>query len=178
MVSKGFAVKEMHFLFGTWDRPTRQISITTNDDFNRMLMAIRERPVTSHTGFWFNLIEYRGNQFIQGELCNEDSQDRDLRHVAALVEGVRTEDIEGFWPEIQGYPVEKWEEEMLISYLSRQGSNDLELIVPERNRAKSAPWGRFDESSEFETYKTFIHPAVIDVLETVEAHLDMNKVCL
>jgi hypothetical protein len=150
----------------------------TRDDFNRLLVSIRQRPATSFTGFWFNLIEYRQFQFIQGDLRHETSQEGDLRQVAALVDGVRTDDIEGFWPEIQGYPVEKAEEEMLISYLSRQGSNDVELIVPERNRARPVPWGRFDESPEFGIYRAFIYPAVVDVIEAIEAHHDLLKACL
>ena len=171
-------MKEKNFPSGMWKQPARQNSVATEEEFNRMLASIRERPSAACTGFWFNLMEYRGNQFLQGEIVNAASQDRELRHVAALVEGVRPEDIEGFWPEIQGYPVEKWEEELLASYLSRQGSNDLELIVPERNRGRSVPRGRFDESPEFETYRKFIYPAVINAFETIEAHLDVRKACL
>ncbi len=171
-------MKEANIPGGMWKQPARLTSVANEEDFNRMLASIRDRPSSACTGFWFNLIEYRGNQFLQGEIVHAASQGRELRHVAALVEGVRPEDIEGFWPEIQGYPVEKWEEDLLASYLSRQGSNDLELIVPERNRERSVPWERFDGSPEFETYSKFIYPAVIDALETIEARLDVRRACL
>ncbi len=153
-------------------------AVKTIEDFDRLIRAIRERPLKPIAGFWFNLVAYRGESFIQGDLRNESSPEGDFRRIAALVDGVRGADIEGFWPEVQGYLLSKSEADRIASYLARQGKNDVELIVPERNTSQPVAWGRFDESPEFETYKQFIYPAVIEAIEMVEAHPDMLKAFL
>ena len=150
----------------------------TIEDFERLVRAIRERPLKSIDGFWFNLVEYRGHHFIQGDLRKESSPHGDFRPVAALVDGLGGKDIEGFWPEVRGYPVSGAEADLIAAYLARQGKNDVELIVPERNRARQVAWGRFDESPEFETYKKFIYPAVIEAIETIEVYRDRLKAFL
>jgi hypothetical protein len=150
----------------------------TIEDFERLVRAIRERPLKSIEGFWFNLVEYRGHHFIQGDLRKEASPHGDFTPVAALVDGPGDVDIEGFWPEVRGYPISGTEADLIASYLTRQGKNDVELIVPERNTARPVACDRFDESPEFETYKKFIYPAVIEAIETIEAHRDKLKAFL
>lgn len=150
----------------------------TIEDFDRLIRAIRERPLKPIAGFWLNLVEYRGHQFLQGDLRSKASPDGDFRHIAALVDGVQGRDIAGFWPEALGHQVYKSEENLIAAYLARQGKNDVELIVPERNKARQVAWGRFDESPEFETYKKFIYPAVIEAIETIEVYRDRLKAFL
>jgi hypothetical protein len=153
-------------------------AVESIEDFERLVRAIRERPLKSIAGLWFNLVEYRGHHFIQGDLRKEASPHGDFRPLAALVDGLGGVDIEGFWPEVRGYPVSGTEADWIASYLARQGKNDVELIVPERNRARPVVWDRFDESPEFETYKKFIYPAILEALETIEAHRDKLKAFL
>lgn len=139
------------------------------DDFEHLVRSLRERSVTKISGFWMNIVEYRGYRFIQGDLSGDTFPEGKLRHIGALVENVRSEDIEGFWPEVEGYPVNEQEEQLLIDHIVQQGNNDVELIVPERNRKCPVAWGRFDESPEFEIYKNFIYPAIIEAIEACRA---------
>ncbi|MCK9230652.1 MAG: class I SAM-dependent methyltransferase [Syntrophales bacterium] len=138
-------------------------------DFERLVRVVRERPVSPIKGFWMNIIVYRGFRFIQGDLEDEASPEGTLRHIGALVENVRCEDIDDFWPEIEGHPIDEREERLFIGHIARRGNNDVELIVPERNRQCPVAWGRFDESPEFGIYENVIYPAVIEALESCRA---------
>jgi SAM-dependent methyltransferase len=158
--------------------PERRETIETIEDFDRLIGNIRERPLKTLAGFWFNLIEYRGHQFIQGDLRDKASPDGILRHIAALTDGVRGTDIEGFWPEVACYPVDQSEEAFIAAYLARQGNNDVELIVPERNTARPITWGRFNEGPEFQTYKNIIYPSIIKAIETIETHHNRTGISL
>jgi len=153
-------------------------AINTIDDCNRLIYSIRDRPLKTITGLWLNIIEYRGHQFIQGDIRNETDPDGNLTPIAALADGVQAKDIAGFWPEVSGYPIHKSEGDRIASYLARQGKNDVELIVPERNALRPPLWGRFDESPEFELYREFIYPAIIEAIEEIGGHRDPFKVCL
>lgn len=148
------------------DKSHREASI---DDFERLVRSLRERSMTTISGFWMNIIEYRGYQFIQGHLLSETCREGNLRHIGALVENIRRHDIDGFWSEVEGYPIRESEEQMLVHHISQQGNNDVELIVPERNRRCPVAWGRFDESPEFEIYKHYIYPAIIKAIEACRA---------
>jgi len=53
----------------------------------------------------------------------------------------------------------------------------LELIIPERNLARSLNWDRFDSAQEFKTYATFIYPAILEVLEGIEFHHLLDVGC-
>lgn len=143
----------------------RDMKVSTYD-FERLVYAVRERPLTIISGFWMNIVEYRGYRFIQGDLSDNTVPERSLRHIGALVEKVNREDFNGFWPEVEGYPINEREEKLFINHIVQQGNNDVELIVPERNRQCPVAWGRFDESTEFDIYKQFIYPAVIEALKT------------
>ena len=78
--------------------------------------------------------------------------------------------------------------------MSTSGHRDVGTPVYARNDRGSAAYTRqqavalyrgpflagfsLPESPEFETYRKFIYPAVIDALETIEAHLDVRRACL
>ena len=157
---------------------TKPGTIHTADDLNQFLRFIRERPLKTISGFWLNIVRYRGHQFIQGDIRDENNPDVNLTHVAALVEGVQEKDIAGFWPEVAGYPIQKPDGDRIASYLARQGKNDVELIVPERNTMRPVPWGRFDESPEFDLYSKHIYPAVIEAIEEIGRQHDSLKTSL
>ncbi len=153
-------------------------AINTVDDLNRFLQFVRERPLKTITGHWLNIVRFRGERFIQGDIRDENAPGGNVMNVAALVEGVDEKGIAGFWPEVTGYPIEKPDGDRIASYLARQGKNDVELIVPERNTMRPVPWGRFNESPEFNIYREFIYPAIIEAIEEIGGHHDSFKTSL
>jgi len=93
------------------------------------------------------------------------------------VDEIKTEEIKGTWPEIMGYPIDESEEGLLAKYLSAQSEREVELIIPERNLARSVEWGRFDSTIEFKKYENFIYPAIVEVLERIEFHTFLDAGC-
>jgi len=152
------------------------MKLQSKKDFDQLIGNIRRRNKERFSGYWFNLIEFRDCRFIQGNIDDEKSEQGINRNIATLVDGIRPDDIKGAWPEITGYPIDESEEEQLAKFISSQGENDVELIVPERNLARSVEWGRFDSTQEFRMYDRFIYPAIIEALEGIQFHrlLDMG----
>ena len=146
-------------------------------DFNQLIVNIRKRPKERFSGYWFNLIKFHDHNFIQGNIEDDNSEFGVNRNIAALVDEITIEEIKGAWPEIIGYPVDESEEGFLVKYISAQGERDVELIIPERNLARSVEWGRFDSTIEFRNYETVIYPAIIEVIEGIEFHTFLDAGC-
>ena len=153
------------------------MTLISDNNFTELIQNIRKRPKERFTGYWFNLIKFHGYHFIQGNIANDISECGINRNVAALVDEIQADEIKGTWPEIIGYPVEESEEELLVTYLSSQEERDVELIIPERNLARSVEWNRFDSAIEFRNYDNFIYPAILEVLEHIEFHTLLDAGC-
>lgn len=140
-----------------------------NDEkqFRETVERIKAAEPVSLTGRWFNLIRAGGCDFLQGEVWDTDAGKGHNRNIALLVEGVGPEDIQGFWPEVTGYPVTETEEAFLVRYISSLDANEAELIVPLRNVSPSVNWGRFDEEKEYAIYESAIYPALLDALSGI-----------
>lgn len=152
------------------------MELQSENDFYSLIHKIRQRDKEVLSGYWFNLIEYKDCQFIQGNINDEKSEVGINRNLAMLTDEIKPGDIKGFWPEISGYPILEPEEDAIIKYLSLLGGNDIEIIIPERDVARPVDWDRFDSTGEFKIYSTFIYPAIINVLTKIEFHrlLDMG----
>ena len=153
------------------------MNIKTHKDFNQLVLNIRKRSKERFSGYWFNLIKFQDYHFIQGNIEDDISEFGINRNIVALVDEIKTEEIKGTWPEIMGYPIEESEEGLLVKYISAQGERDVELIIPERNIARSVEWGRFDSTIEYRKYETVIYPAIIEVLENIEFHTFLDVGC-
>ena len=153
------------------------MNIKTHKDFNQLVLNIRKRSKERFSGYWFNLIKFQDYHFIQGNIEDDISEFGINRNIVALVDEIKTEEIKGTWPEIMGYPIEESEEGLLVKYISAQGERDVELIIPERNIARSVEWGRFDSTIEYRKYETVIYPAIIEVLEDIEFHTFLDVGC-
>ena len=149
----------------------------SDKDFNQLIKNIRKRPKERFSGYWFNLIKFRDYHFIQGNIADDISETGINRNIATLVDEITTDEIKGIWPEIMGYPIYESEEGLLVKYLSAQSEREVELIIPERNLARSVEWGRFDSTIEFSKYETFIYPAIVEVLEGIEFHRFLDVGC-
>jgi len=154
------------------------MKIATETDFERAVRTIRDRAEEERTGFWFNLIRYGDCRFIQGNIVEEDSPRGVHRNIALLSDTATAGDIEGFWPEISGHPVTPSEENLLVEYLSTRHPRDVELIVPERNTARSVEWDIFENSREYGIYQNHIYPEVIRAIEEIDSRGTLNKLCL
>ncbi len=143
----------------------------TGADFSRTIRSIRERPREDLLFIWCNMIRFLDLCFLQGQLWTENDPAGTYRPIAALVSAPDTIEPDGFWPSITACPVERDEEARLVSYLSIQGPNDVELIVPERNTARLMDWDRFDEAPEFPIYRSQIHPAVLAAVGEIRKRL-------
>lgn len=153
------------------------MNLKSDKELTQLIQNIRRRPKERFIGYWFNLIKYHDYHFIQGNIANDISEFGINRNIARLVDEIKPEEIKGTWPEIMGYPIDESEEELLVTYLSSQGERDVELIIPERNLARSVEWGRFDSTVEFKKYETFIYPAVVEVLEGIDFHTFLDAGC-
>lgn len=153
------------------------MNLKSDKELTQLIQNIRRRPKERFIGYWFNLIKYHDYHFIQGNIANDISEFGINRNIATLVDEIKTDEIKGTWPEIMGYPIDESEEELLVTYLSSQGERDVELIIPERNLARSVEWGRFDSTVEFRQYETFIYPAVVEVLERIDFHTFLDAGC-
>jgi len=142
----------------------------TEEEFRRTVRSIRARPREDLPGIWFNRIRFRKLDFLQGQLWTEEAPAGVYRPLAALADPREPLEIDGFWPSVSAHPLEREEESRLVSFLSDQGRNDLELIVPERNTARLMDWGRFDEAPEYPVYRSCIHPAVIEAVRKIRGH--------
>lgn len=140
----------------------------TELEFGEVVASIRSRPAVSVSGVWFNLARYGGWDFAQGDVLDDETGMPQYRPIAVLSCGTDPADIAGLWPSIEGHPVERTEEALLVEYLSARDGRDVELLVPERCRAGPVKWGRFDESSEFRVYTRHIHPKILDALDRVD----------
>lgn len=143
----------------------------TGADFSRTIRSIRERPREDLLFIWCNMIRFLDLCFLQGQLWTENDPAGTYRPIAALVNAPDPIEPDGFWPSIKAYPVEREEEARLVSFLSNQGPNDVELVVPVRNTARLMDWGRFDEAPEFPIYRDQIHPAVIEAVDEIRKRL-------
>jgi 2-polyprenyl-3-methyl-5-hydroxy-6-metoxy-1,4-benzoquinol methylase len=155
----------------------KKMNLQSDKDFTQLIQHIRKRSKKRFSGYWFNLIKFKDYHFIQGNINDDISECGINRNIATLIDEIKADDIKGVWPEITGYPIEESEEETLVNYLSAQGESDLELIIPERNLARSLNWDRFDSAQEFKTYVTFIYPAILEVLEGIEFHHLLDVGC-
>ena len=153
------------------------MNFKTHKDFNQLVLNIRKRPKERFSGYWLNLIKFQDYHFIQGNIEDDISEFGINRNIAALVDEIKTDEIKGTWPEIMGYPIDESEEGLLVKYISAQKERDVELIIPERNIARSVEWGRFDSTIEFRKYETIIYPAIIGVLEDIEFHTFLDAGC-
>jgi SAM-dependent methyltransferase len=153
------------------------MNFKTHKDFNQLVLSIRKRPKERFSGYWFNLIKFQDYHFIQGNIEDDISEFGINRNIAALVDEIKTDEIKGTWPEIMGYPIDESEEGLLVKYISTQGERDVELIIPERNIARSVEWGRFDSTIEFRKYETVIYPAILEVLEGIKFHTFLDVGC-
>jgi len=149
----------------------------SDKDFTQLIQNIRKRPKERFSGYWFNLIKFRDYHFIQGNIADDISETGINRNIATLLDEITTDEIKGIWPEIMGYPIYESEEGLLVKYLSAQSEREVELIIPERNLARSVEWGRFDSTIEFSKYETFIYPAIVEVLEGIEFHRFLDAGC-
>jgi hypothetical protein len=140
----------------------------TDSEFHHLAETIRRRPSETVSGQWFNVIAVGGCNFIQGAIYNDDTPEGVVRNIACLVDTLSLDDIAGFWPTIEGHPVTASEETALVDYIASKGVDEVEMIVPERNRARSVDWDRFDETSEYAYYKEFIYPAIIEAMEGID----------
>lgn len=143
----------------------------TEANFSRTIRSIRERPREDLLFIWCNVIRFLDLCFLQGQLWKENDPAGTYRPIAALVDTADPIEPDGFWPSITAHPLERDEEAMLVSYLSRRDPNDVELIVPERNTARLMDWDRFDEAPEFPIYRNQIHPAVIEAVDEIRKRL-------
>jgi len=150
-----------------------------NDEkqFGKTVEKIRNAAPVNLTGQWFNLIRAGGCDFIQGQVWDAEAGKGHNRHIALLVEGIGSEDIEGFWPEVLGHPVTETEEGFLVRYISALGENEVELIVPLRNVSPSVNWGRFDEEKEYEIYASAIYPTILDALSGIRFERLLDAGC-
>ncbi|NPU85184.1 MAG: class I SAM-dependent methyltransferase [Syntrophaceae bacterium] len=139
----------------------------TKEDFSGTVRSIRERPREDIPAIWCNLIRFRDLVFLQGQLWVEENPAGIYRPLAALVDPQDPVEPKGFWPSISAHPVKASEETRLVSFLSGQGPNDVELIVPERNTARLMDWNRFDEAPEYPVYRNQIHPAVVEAVQEI-----------
>lgn len=154
------------------------MEIQTDKDFYHFIERIRSRQTELFSGYWFNLIKYSDCTFIQGNINVGNSEHGVNRNLAILTDDITADDIKDFWPEISGYPIDEFEESLLIDYLSHRDPNEVELVIPERNRARPVEWGRFDEVPEYKIYKQFIYPAIIEAIENIDSHDTLHKLCL
>lgn len=145
--------------------------------FRETVERIRNNPPIGLTGQWFNLIRAGGCNFVQGQVWDAEGGKGHNRHIALLVEGIGAEDIEGFWPEVTGFPVTEAEEDFLVRYISSLGENEAELIVPLRNVSPSVQWGRFDEEKEYGIYESAIYPAILDALSGIRFERLLDAGC-
>jgi len=150
-----------------------------NDEkkFRETIEKIKTAAPVSLTGQWFNLIRAGGSDFIQGQVYDADNGKGCARNIALLVEGIRPEDIGGFWPEVTGHPVTAIEEAFLVHYISSLDENEVELVVPLRNVSASVNWGRFDEEKEYEIYASVIYPAILDALSGIRFERLLDAGC-
>ena len=139
----------------------------TDREYEELIASIRTRPLTSVSGVWFNLVRYGGCDFAQGDVFDRETGAVEYRPITVLAGGAGLEDIAGLWPDIAGHPIGRDEEAILTAYLSSRDGGDVELLVPERNRAKAVNWGRFDESGEFGVYSERIHPKIVEALDRI-----------
>ena len=153
------------------------MNLKSDKNFTQLIQNIRKRPKERFSGYWFNLIEFRDYHFIQGNIEDDISEVGTNRNIVTLVDEIKTEEIKGTWPEIMGYPIDESEEGLLAKYLSAQSEREVELIIPERNLARSVEWGRFDSTIEFKKYENFIYPAIVEVLERIEFHTFLDAGC-
>jgi 2-polyprenyl-3-methyl-5-hydroxy-6-metoxy-1,4-benzoquinol methylase len=166
-------------LFPAISRAGAVMNSMRNDEeqFRETVERIRAAAQESLTGQWFNLIRAGGCDFIQGQVYDTEKGKGCARNIALLVEGIRPEDIDGFWPEVTGHPVTETEEDFLVRYISSLDENEVELIVPLRNVSPSVNWGRFDEEKEYEIYASAIYPALLDALSGIRFERILDAGC-
>lgn len=150
----------------------------TDRQYEEVIEKIYRRPPRTVSGVWFNLVRYGDCDFVQGDIVDEQTGETIYRPIAAMASGAEVEDLAGLWPEITGHPVEREEEANLVSYLSARKGSEVELIVPERNRARSCVWGRFDETREYCIYRDHIYPQIVSAVEALEETAVQKKAFL
>ena len=150
----------------------------TDSEFYRLIERIHRRPNETISGRWFNLITFGTCNFIQGSIVDDNNPNGVMRNIASLVDTISIDDIAGFWPNVQGHPITAAEESVLVNYIASKGTHEVELLVPERNRARPVDWDRFDATPEFKIYNQFIYPAIIETIESIDAHQSLDKLCL
>ncbi|MBN2254893.1 MAG: class I SAM-dependent methyltransferase [Deltaproteobacteria bacterium] len=146
----------------------------TDSDFHRLAEKIRRRPTETVSGQWFNVIAFGGCNFIQGSIYDDDAREGVMRNIACLVDSLSIDDIAGFWPVIEGHPVTASEESALVDYIASRDAHEVEMIVPERNRARPVDWDRFDDTSEYALYKEYIYPAIIETMGGIDFCSEME----
>ena len=153
------------------------MNLFADKDFTQLIKNILKRPKERFSGYWFNLIKCKDCHFIQGNIADDASECGINRNLAALVDEIDADEIKGAWPEIMGYPIDESEEKVLVKYLSKKGEREVELIIPERNLARSVKWGRFDSTVEYQQYETSIYPAILEVLKGITFHTLLDAGC-
>jgi hypothetical protein len=150
----------------------------TDTEFHQLIDTIWRRPEKPFCGYWFNIIKYENLTFVQGCVDDDDAPYGVDRNIVMLGENLTADDLEGYRPEIEGHPVELSEESSLVDYLSSRLAHEVELIVPERNRARPVAWNRFDATPEYTIYNQFIYPAIIETIENIDSYRSLEKLCL
>ena len=145
--------------------------------FTTLVKKIGARDAENITGQWFNLVLFRQYQFIQGHILDQRSQHGRFRSLAALVHDIAPDAVQGFWPEVEGRAIEEREESFLEAYLAAQNENDVELVIPLRNVARTVDWYRFDQSREFPIYVRHIYPLILSTLRNFKFHRVLDAGC-
>ena len=127
------------------------------------------------SGVWFNLVRCGDCDFVQGDVLDEQTGETIYRPIAVMVREAEIEDIAGLWPDITGHPVKGEEEACLVSYLSSRKGSEVELIIPERYRARPCAWNRFDETKEIRIYRDHIYPEIVNAIEAIEGTTVQQK---
>lgn len=139
----------------------------TDRHYQEILDNIRSRPSGVISGLWFNIVRYGDCDFVQSDLLDEQTGQSVFRPIAGVASEIETKNISGLSSRLTGHPVEKEEETLLVSYLSSMSGGDVELIIPERTRTRTCAWGRFNETCEYNIYRTHIYPIIIKALESI-----------
>jgi 2-polyprenyl-3-methyl-5-hydroxy-6-metoxy-1,4-benzoquinol methylase len=135
--------------------------------FSTIIENIRRRKKQIIKGLWFNIIEVADCRFIHGPIyVNDHSDNADIK-LALIGKGNRQRDMAGFWPETMGHLLTESETVIVSDFIRSRNGNDVELIVPLRNKRRPLQWFSFEDSHEYPIYREQIYPCIMDLLRGI-----------
>ncbi len=152
---------------------------TDGESFQAMIRRIRRRPQQQLSGRWFNIVEAAGHRFLHGPISTSTDVGcyGNGLGMVYITRQIHTEDLTGFWPETTGRPLTPEECRAAAAYISSLAGEEVELIVPLRNRALPVRWESFEDSKEYPLYAAHIYPEILSSLSGIDFHRLLDVGC-